>query len=326
MKIGIFKKLYKKEELEKNIVYENIDYTIVRVNPDYLSTRIPLNFSIFLYMEKAQSLIQYFKKGHLLTMSDLNKLKTKVRKKIYVFKNEYESYTEFCEFNKKFNYTEKNTSNIQIKKIAMARDIRNDKNFETGNYLENSNISRHGLNFNITENITFIKMINQINTLAAEKGTSEKTKIILDAMRHHCHEVLKRIKTYQDREKTFFPIAQMLFKEDSTIRLFYLSLFFCIKNKVSDKNVVFHLVMSILKNKLTKESWDAYSVYWSNLVFSEGISPEAIVNITDTVKFCYQFETIIDHLSPALKYDEDSNRKRLLAPLKDAIKHIANKE
>jgi hypothetical protein len=322
VKIGILKKLYKKKDEEKNIVYDNIDYKILRVDPDNLNTKIPINFNIFLYMEKSQNLIQYFKKGHLLTVSDLNKLKGKVRKKIYVFKNEYENYKELCEFNKKFHYNEKNTKCTKVKKITMARDL-NDT-MKDQSLFEQYNINMNGFSFNVNENITFIKMMNQINTLARKKGTFDKINIILDTMRYHCYEVFKRIKTYQDREKTLYPIAQMLFKEESTIRLFYLALFFCIKNRVSDKNIVFHLVMNILKKKLNKESCDAYNTYWSHLVFREGISPEAIINITDTVKFCSQFETIINHLSPAIEYD-DLSSKKLLGSYKDVIKDIAKK-
>jgi len=324
MKFNLIERL-KRKNSEKKIIYDNVEYTIVPVDPDHLNTEIPINFNIFLLMEKSKNLIQYFKSEHLFTLKDIQKLKKNTRGKLFIFKNEFDSFLAYKNFSSQFSCNKKSKNSIVINRISMARNSEPGPNKHKDLCLTSGKTKDIPGNNFINENLTFLNMVKKIEVLSKNNSNDKKIKLLFDAMRYHGHNLYRRIKAFSETEKTLFPIARMLFKEDPVVRLFYLSLFFCVKNRVEDKNIIFHLIMNVLKKNLSDKCWEFYSEYWSNLVFKEGISPDAIINVTDTIDFCHQFSTIIGYFTPSTEETGSDTPHKKTALLTDAIKSISYK-
>ena len=285
----------KKEE--RCFSYNNTNFVIIKVDPQSLNSKIPINFNLFLFIEKSKRLLHYFKSGHKLTPEEIHKLQTKIKDKLYIFKDDEKNLKKYYELSKDVKGS-KDPEYITIDNVSFCKELNEsifDKNVYTDSY---DYISEN-------QGTAFVEVINYFNVLSKERESYDKIKILLDTAKYASYNTYEHIKTVLQNKKDVAPIAYIILMGDPIARLYFLGLFFCVKNQVNNKNIIFHSIMNILGDKLSKRAQDVYNKYWSELLYEEGLSLDALVNIGEAIKLCQQFEAIIESITPS--YVEDKN-------------------
>ena len=285
MFLDFIKRKNKKKD-EKFVIYNDKSFVITLIDPNILNTSVPINFDLYILIRKPNKLIRYFSNGHQFTIKQIIKLRNKAKGKLFIIKEEEDKFERYKQLSQKVcseNYSEY----IQIEKISFT---------ETVGRSENSRIY-----LSKKEGESFEQMIQSFNTFCKNGESSDNIKLLLDTTRYFSYNIFKRIESSYKEKKGPANAAIAMLKETPVVRRFFLAMFFCVKNNIQDRNIIFHAVINIMDEILSKEALEAYNEYWSDLTFKEGISADAIVNITNTVAFCRQFENIIEHLSPPME-------------------------
>lgn len=292
--------------------------------PEVLFIERPINFDIFLYIRKSEKLLHYFSNGHQFTADQIKNLKLKGRENLFVLKKDREMLIDYIEFPSK----PKSRNDLEIPKTTPVLKSSND--FHpikiTEKHLKEDQFATNWDCVNDEMSSIILEVVNSLNQLSNKTDAYDRIKAILDIANNSSYDTYQLFINNYSKRKGKLPISKVVMLESSISRLFFLSLFFSLKNNVRDKNVVFHSIINILDDKLSSRAREYYNKYRNELSDISGVSLDSLVNIGDAIQYSKQFEAIIEDFKLIFKeqnHNLNENSKSLSYNLGENSKSLS---